>query len=275
MQKTLIAGRPVVFDYKNPTDFLRALGEYNRKTRRGYSIRSRIKNLSGCSPALVSQVLKGQRKLKRDQLLNFAKVFALNSTEINYIDELLKADQLLPANLMESHAQEQRSKLPKNHLLANWLHPYVKDLVELKDFKLDPKWMLQRLGFAATLPKIEKSVEFLLREGFWRKDSCGKIIPEESSVVTTSEIPNEKIRDFHKQALKIAAKGLEEFTVERRKASTILVAVNSETRDELRTLIDKFENDLITFIEKHPEQKEELVQLTIHLTPVGGQNVKA
>lgn len=271
MQKTAQTGRPVVFDYLNPAEFLRDLADYHRVTRRGFSVRSRSKDLSGCSPALISQVLKGRRKLKRDHLLNFAKIFLLNSTEINHLDALLKADRMgASPSHDEEPAKEKKPKTAKNHLLADWINPYVKDLVELRDFSLDSKWMLKHLGFAANLAKIEKSVSFLLREGFWRKTPQGKIVPEEAAVITTNEIPNEKIRDFHKQALKIAAKGLEDFPVHRRKASTIVVAVNADTRDELKALIDKFQSDLITFIENHPKHKEELVQVAIHMTPVGG-----
>lgn len=269
------AVRPVVFDYTDPSDFFRDLGKYNKETRRGFSIRARSKNVVGCSPALISQVLKGQRKLKRDQLLNFAKIFGLTNTEINHIEKLLKSEQASrPLNSFSIPHKEPAAKVPKNHLLADWLHPYVKDLIELKDFKLDVKWMLQHLGFAAPLPKIEKSVQFLLKEGFWRKTPEGKIVQEEAAVITTNEIPNEKIKAFHRQALKIAAKGLEEFPVNRRKASTILVAVNEDSKEELKSLINKFQNDLVSFIENHPQNKDELMQVTIHMTPIGGQDVK-
>ena len=188
--------RPVVFDYVDASEFFRDLGEFNRETRRGFSVRARSKNLVGCSPALITQVLKGQRKLKRDQLLNFAKVFGLTNTEVNHIDNILKSEHTFgeighfPIDVKQSSI-----KIPKNHLLADWLHPYVKDLIELNDFKLDVKWMLHHLSFAATPPKIEKSVQFLFKEGFWRKTPEGKIVPEEAAVVTTNEIPNEKIID--------------------------------------------------------------------------------
>ena len=265
--------RPVVFDFSNPADFFRALGEYNRKARRGFSVRARSKELSGCSPALVSQVLNGERRLKRDQLPNFARVFMLNSTEVDYIDDLLKTTHSSNLPELRGVASPRASRVAKNHLLSDWLHPYVKDLVELRDFQLSSRWMLQKLGGVAPLKKIEKSVQFLFREGFWRKTENGKVVPEEQAVVTTNDIPNEKIRAFHRRALKIAQDGLEQFPVSRRKASTVLVAVNDETQDELKALLNKFHKELIEFIELHPPRKTELVQVAIHMTPVGGHDV--
>jgi len=60
--------------------------------------------------------------------------------------------------------------------------------------------------------------------------------------------------------------------VNRRKASTVLISVNKEKLPELRSLLDSFENRLIEFIEENPSGKDELVQVAIHLTPVGGRH---
>jgi uncharacterized protein (TIGR02147 family) len=266
--------RPVVYDYSEPGLFFRDLGEYYRKTRRGFSVRSKSKNLLGCSPALISQVISGKRKLKRDQLSNFCYVFSLNSSEVQFIDELLKSSKgRISAVDRQSDQMKVKPRVAKNHLLADWLHPYVKDLIELKNFKMEARWFALNLGGIAKLSRIEKSIEFLFREGFWRRTQTGKVVLDEAAALTTNEIPNEKIKNFHRHALKIAAKGLEDLPVQRRKASTVLVAVNSNSRDELRTMINKFQNDLIQFIETHSGEKDELVQVVVHMTPIGGQRV--
>lgn len=267
--------RPVVFDFDSASDFLKALNEYNKKTRQGFSIRSRTNHVSGCSPALVTQVLNGKRKLKRDQIQNFAKIFGMNRSEVSYIDDLLKESDRDLRDASFENEKPTKERIAKNHILSHWIYPYVKDLVELEDFQMNSTWMLKKLGGIAQKQQIEKAVEFLLAQGFWRKSATGKIVAEEAAVSTTNETPNEKIKSFHKKALAIAAKGLEEFPVNRRKASTIIAAVNKESLDELRTLINKFQMDLTEFIENHPAKKDELVQVTIHLTPVGGKNANA
>ncbi|MNL86073.1 hypothetical protein D3C87_2146320 [compost metagenome] len=62
------------------------------------------------------------------------------------------------------------------------------------------------------------------------------------------------------------------FPSHRRKASTILVSVDKEKVDELRGLVDAFQERLIEFIEQNPAGRDELVQIAIHMTPVGGKN---
>jgi len=143
--------------------------------------------------------------------------------------------------------------------------------VSLKGFALDIKVLHGMLFGLSNHRTIEKAVAFLLKEGFWRRTPSNRIVAEDAALVSTNEIPNDKIKEFHKQALKIALKGLDAFPLERRKASTVLMSVDQAKIPELRSLIDAFQNQLLKFIEDHPEGSDELIQVAIHLTPVGGK----
>jgi uncharacterized protein (TIGR02147 family) len=263
--------RPVVYDYGSAQEFLNAMLEYLKRTS-SFSIRQRTQQLESCSPALVTQVLKGRRRLTRDQLPSFAKLFKLTPTEFEFLDKNLLTDmwdKTAPRNPAEKEGQQHQ---PKNHILSSWLHSYVKDLVNLRGFSLDSQELYKMLFGLVKPAQIQKSVEFLLKEGFWRFTPAKTVVPEDDAVISTNEIPNEKIRDFHKQALKIAQRGIDVFPLDRRKASTVLLSVDKEKLTELRGLIDAFENRLIEFIEAHPSGRDELVQVAIHMTPVGGKH---
>lgn len=266
-----IQSRPVVYDYGSAHEFLRAMFEYLKATS-SFSIRQRTQQLQSCSPALVTHVLKGHRRLTRDQLPAFAKLFKLTQLEFEYLDKNLRTDLWVSKETKASEIIPKANREPKNHILSSWLHSYVKDLVNLKGFSLEPQTLHNMLFGLAKPQQIQKSIDFLTREGFWRMTPDKKILPEDDAVISTTGIANEKIREFHKQALKIALRGIEAFPVERRKASTILVSVDKDKAPELRTLLNSFENQLLEFIEKNPTGKDELVQIAIHMTPVGGKN---
>jgi uncharacterized protein (TIGR02147 family) len=261
--------RPVVYDFGSAHEFLRAMFEFQKATSQ-FSIRQRTQQLKNCSPALVSQVLSGQRRLTRDQLPTFAKLFKLNQLEFDYLDKNMRTDLWTAKDTPEVTPKAKRE--PKNHILSSWLHSYVKDLVNLKGFSLESQTLHNMLFGLAKPSQIQKSIDFLTREGFWRVTPDKKILPEDAAVLSSTGIANEKIREFHKQALKIAQRGIEAFPVERRKASTILLSVDKDKVPELRTLLNSFENQLLDFIEKNPAGKDELLQIAIHMTPVGGKN---
>lgn len=259
--------RPVVYDYRSPSDFLADLMKYY-KSRGSFSLRQRTAKVGLCSQALVSQVLKGKRQLNRDNLSGISAVFKLTQLEQTYLDKKLSA-HIHKLDFAEEDTKERQVRAPKNHLLSDWLNPYVKDLVNLKGFRLDPDTLFFMLQGIAPAQRIKKSVEFLMREGFWKKTLSGQVVQEEAAVTTTNGLPNEKIRTFHKRALELALHGLKAFPVSKRKASTVLIAVDEDHMDELKGLMDSFQQQLLEFIERHPNGRDALVQITTHLTPIG------
>ena len=260
-----MSARPVVFDYDSPHKFLQDLLAHYKETS-NFSIRQRTQMAGGCSPALVSQVLTGRRRLTRDQIPTFARLFKLQDFEIRFLD------QPEYRSATDERRVPRAPRKSKNHLLSNWLNVYVKDLVNLKGFSLEPVALRKMLFGIASEKKIQKSIEYLLAEGFWRKTATRKIIAEEPAVVSTNELPNEKIRSFHKQALRIALRGLDVFPSDRRKSSTVLIACDREKIVELKEMIDGFQAQLLQFIEDHPCGGDDLIQVAVHLTPVGAKN---
>ncbi|MGZ3775180.1 MAG: DUF4423 domain-containing protein [Pseudobdellovibrionaceae bacterium] len=259
--------RPVVFDYGTLPEFFRDLLLFYKKTS-SFSLRQRTAKSGALSQALISQILNGKRQLTRDNFPALAVIFKLTKIEQDYIERQLWQSVSMACRLQES-IDLPAKRQARNHILADWLHPYVKDLVNLNGFLPNPQHVHQMLHGIASPERIKKSMDFLLREGFWRRNLKGDIVPDEASVVTTNEIPNENIRAFHKKALDLARRGIVTLPSHRRKAATILISLNKDKMDELRGIVDSFQQQLFEFIEKNPDGKDHLVQVAIHLTPIG------
>ena len=265
--KEIITDRPVVYDYGQPHEFLSKLFLYY-KSNSSFSLRQRTAKVGMCSQALVSQILQGKRKLTRDNLSEVAEIFKLTKFEIDYLDKKISA-KFHKIETAKDLYMSSEPRLPKNHLLSDWVNPYIKDIVNLKGFQLDSEAIFSMLQGFIPLRKIKKSVDFLLKEGFWRKNLAGEVVLDETAVTTTNEIANEKIRTFHAKALETALVGLKTLPVDKRKASTVLISVDQSKMDELRGIIDLFQKQLLEFIEKNPSGQDSLVQITTHLTPIG------
>lgn len=262
--------RPVVFDYGSPVDFLKALLAFYKSTST-FSLRQRTQRAGALSQAMVSQILNGKRQLSRDHIPALVTIFKLTKIEQDFIDKQITRS-LVTTAFDDAEKRPTVERTPKNHLLTNWLHPYVKDLVNLRGFDIEPTHLHRMLNGIASPEKIKRSTDFLLREGFWRRAQDGKIVPDEAAVATTNEIPNESIRTFHKKALDIAQRGITTLPSHRRKSSTVLLSVDKAKLDELRGLIDSFQQQLLDFLEKYPTGKDNLVQVSIHMTPVGSNH---
>ena len=191
-----------------------------------------------------------------------------HKTEVDFLDTKLKSS-LRGCGKLDGFPVKKNNFGPRNHLLNNWLNPYVKDVINLNGFKADPSTIFNMLQGLAPAAQIKKSVEFLIREGFWRKTESGRIVPDEAVVTTSNGLPNQKIRAFHKKALALASRGISLFPVDQRKAMTVLISVDNEQLIELNSLLDSFQSQLSNFIQENPNGNRALVQVAIHLTPVG------
>lgn len=265
--KTNSTDRPVVYDYGQPHEFLSKLFLYY-KSNSSFSLRQRTAKVGLCSQSLVSQIIQGKRKLTRDNLSEIAEIFKLTKFEIDFLDKKISA-KFHKMDIEKSLNLASEPRLPKNHLLSDWVNPYIKDIVILKGFSLDTETIYSMLQGFIPISKIKKSVDFLFKEGFWRKTITGEVVLDEAAVTTTNGIANEKIRIFHTKALETALVGLKTLPVDKRKASTVLISVDNSKMDELRGIIDIFQKQLLEFIEKNPSGQDSLVQITTHLTPIG------
>ena len=269
-QKGALA-RPVVYNFKFLPDFFREMMKYKKSLRPNFSIRAATQRVKGCSPSLITQVLSGKRSLTRKQLPVFVKIFQLNNLEEEYIDGLLKAEAF-DAEENEVKRQKYESKGPQNHILKDWVNIYVKDSCHLKSFKPEPRIVYSLIGGIVGLNRIERSINYHFEQGFRRKTRDKKIVIETPALTTTKDVSDKKIRQLHKQALKKKKKGIDKFSVEQRFASTVLVTVNTESQDKLRILVNRFQRELLQFIEENPNGDEALYQVNINMTPIKGLN---
>lgn len=266
--------RPVISDYRAIAPYLRAMYSWCKIEEPAFSVRKEAGYLQRCSPALVTRVLQGKRKLTIDRVGDFARLFRLNSDERAYLHQWVGSSRAKRRSYEKSLSPmapaKQSRRTGQNHLLSDWLNVYVKDSCRLKGFEPDALVVHRLLGGIATPSHIGRALRFLFREGYLRRTLDGKIVENESLITTTDGIPNRKIRSFHKKALEIAKRGLDLYPVERRRECALILRLDGESLSELRELLKDFYSRLLAFAGEHASESESLYQVTIHLTPMGG-----
>lgn len=265
--------RPVIFDYGSIPAFVEAMLTWRKTNEPGYSIRKMVTGLKDCSPSLVTQVMKGNRRLTRDRVPVIAKVLGLSRRETLYLDRWVAAYRSPSQDMKSARTCTGRRRTAQNHILSDWLNVYVKDACDLKGFKPDKEVLHRLLGGMAPPERMGKSLEFLLKNGFLRKTLDGRVVKNEELVTTSDDIPNEKIKRFHRKAFDLAKQALDTYSVDQRRANVVVLSVNESNLTELKELLKEFYEKLLSFIEDHPDDNERLYQILINLSPVGGGNV--
>lgn len=267
--------RPVISEFTDPVEFVKLMIEYRKKTEKSFSVHAATANLRRVSPSLVSLILARKRKITLDRVEELAKLLNLNAQEKiyfkNWLARLEDGENGDVPEAKPEHQAQHRRKEVGTHILMDWINVYVKDCFQLPKVQENPQLVYRYLASYAHPKRLERSMEFLLREGHLRRTLDGKIVVEANLAVADPKVPSKQIRQFHKGALGVAKTALELFPPTERMANTLIMPLNEKSYGELLEIIQEFSDKLQEFAAHNQETGDRLYQLIVNLSPTGGK----
>lgn len=258
--------RPQLDEHKDPLSYLNAMLAWRKEFEKGFSIRKACKDARRCSPALVTLVLAGKKKLMPDRVGDFTAICGLTPNEATAFCTRFGFESA--PRLVKPPVGPRIPVKANNHLLSNWLHLYIKDMCRLKSFADDPAVIAKQLGGLASEAQVKRSLQFLLHHGYLKRNQKGALVENEGFTETTEEIPSADIRAFHKRALLMTADNIERVSVNERDAYALVLPLNASSFVELKQLLKDFQMRLAEFADSHQKDNEALYQVVMHLTPI-------
>lgn len=272
--------KPQITHFKSPEDYILEMINFLKHSENGFSVAQETKTLRKVSPTLVSLILKGKRKLTLDRIDEFSKLLRLNVAEKFYLKNWIEGNEPNSVN-QESAANRTNGASRKEvsvHILNDWLNLYVKDCFEIKAVQKNPNLIFKKLANIAPPSRIQKSLNFLLKHGYLRRTSSNTIVLDTPLTVTDPKVCHQKIRNFHKNALKLARTNMDLFPATERFANTATIALNSKKYAELVAMIEEFSLKFQKFSESCSKDIEDtaqdpiaIYQLLFNLSPTGGK----
>ncbi len=270
LQKT----RPQITDYTNIVEYFRDMIAFRKASEKNFSVLSATQTLRRVSPALISLILKGKRNITLDRIDEYAKLLTLNSQEKFFLKNWLLRNESLATNtesLDLNHTGAKHRKEISTHILQDWVNVYVKDSFQLGQIQKNPKLIYQSLGHHANPQRIDKSIQFLLREGYLRKTIEGRTVIDTQLAFADQNISSKKVRQFHKNALHIAKNALDLYPTSERHANTMTIPLNEKSYGELIEIIREFAQKMQDFAAQSTDEGDRLYQVVLNLSPAGGK----
>lgn len=268
--------RPQITSYQEVPAFIRDMVAFLKRAERGYTVKKAVKGTRRCSPALMSLLMKGERRLTPDRVDAVAAILRLTPREKQYLRDWIEQDyydeedqQNLEAALAASEKAAQTKEV-SSHILSDWVNIYVKDAHRLPAVQRSRQQLYKLLGGLASQARIDKSLNFLLREGYLRQDLQGRIVEDVPVMVADPGKIDQKVRQFHRASLRIAADAINLYSMNERLANALVLHLNQNTYQELLELIHEFNQKLHDFVQTKTSDGDRLYQLIINLSPTGG-----
>ena len=238
---------------------LRLQNELVRRCRKHprYSLRAFARFLR-VDHSSLSQILRGKRRLSPKLLQQFGERLGLTPAELARYQGVSNETVPVPDPRELTHDAFQ--------VISDWYHYAIFELVTLKEFEPDSKWIARVLGLSVS--EVNIAVERLFRLGLLKRDQTGKWL-QGSELITTTGSPFSTIafRRLQAQVLQMALDALELVGMEWRDQSSVTMAIDSRRLPEVKERIKRFRRSLCATLQQDRE-RDAVYQLGISFYPL-------
>lgn len=224
--------------------------ELKRKNPR-FTLRAYAARL-GVSSGALSEMLSGRRKLTVKAAEKLATKLALSPAE--------KAKFTSARPIKQEVAQLTQDQF---HLISDWWHFAILNLIETRDFKNDLDWMASRLLINRSL--VEAAIERMKRLGMLV--ASGKTLKrQQARYETTDEVMDLSIRRAHQYDLDLIQKSLDRDDPASRDMTSITMPFEPAKMKEAKAFIREFQDQ---FIERFATgEATEVYRMSLQLFPL-------
>jgi uncharacterized protein (TIGR02147 family) len=215
----------------------------------------------------LSQFVRGKRRLSDAIQFRLASRLGLGPVELaRYFSEAAShADQPVDAT---PAIEPQELTLDAFQVIADWYHYAIFELVTLKDFRPEPRWMAKILGISVS--EVHVAIERLFRLGLLQKDPETGYWTQGSPLITTTGNPftAAAFRKLQAQVLHMALVALEEVPIEERDQTSMTMAIPVSKIPEAKERIKKFRREFCAGLQDNDANRDSVYQLGISFYPL-------
>jgi uncharacterized protein (TIGR02147 family) len=141
------------------------------------------------------------------------------------------------------------------------------ELVHLKDFEPDHKWIAEKLNIPSRVAK--DAVERLFRMELLVQGSKGQWFSSGNTYIPPSHVTAPSLQELQVQLLNKAINAVTSVELRKRDQSSIMMCTDSTKLAEAKERIKRFRRDLMKFLESSDKDaKDGVYCLTVSLFPV-------
>lgn len=251
--------RPDIAGYTDYRAFLRALVAFIRKNEPGFSFRTFAKRAGFGSPNYLKLVTDGQRNLSAESVDKFGRGLGMPRRELEVFRILVaianaRSDEeknQLFVRLRERVAGDKTARLRDDQFAVYdvWWALVIRDMVQLPDFEMDPRWIARRLRPRIRVAQAQRAVELLLRLGLVGEHE-GKLKATEATISTGPEVASLAVRNYHRALLEVGIHALDEVPKEERNITSVTAVLTEEGYAEAVAEIGKLRKKLLQISER-------------------------
>lgn len=239
--------------------YLRSVYSERHGRNPSYSLRAMARQI-GCAPSTLSEIMSGKKRLSPTKALSTALKLGLQSSEAEYFQLLVQADGARDPALRRYVTERMEELRPRDgrqltldnfRLISDWYHLPA---LELSRQGVTAAVVAQRLGITSI--EAATALERLERLELVTKEAAGRYRRVPGNVQTSSQIPSEALRSYHRQMLTRATESLETQTPQEKVVGSETFAFDPALLEEARRITDQYLNEIGALSKKSKNPSE-------------------
>lgn len=267
----------MIFESESAQNFLQE--EFSRRVRANhrYSMRAFARSL-GLSSGELSEILRKQRPISLKVATKISKAMSFNSIETIKFFELVDAEKRnsfiedTAENYVKASTQEQK-KLDEDtfHLVSEWQHFAILNLLDCVDFRWDSSYVAKRLGLSQAQAQL--AMNLLVRLNLvYKKGNIYQGVKD--IVLSPSGVTSSAVRKYHRQIMEKAIEAIELQKINERELSGVGFAVDTSHLLQIKKEISAFQDQLVAKYSKGKKQEVYFLEIALFKLTQGVSNEK-
>lgn len=268
-----------IYNYDDYRAYLREYYLVAKQANKEFSYRFFAK-IARVPPNYLKLIIDAKRNLTPSKTFQFAQTIGLSGNEAEFFRILVLFTQSKSLEEKNDYFQKLNTirrttchtEIPeKTHeALSRWEYYAIREMVNLHEFKNDPKWISKRLKGMMKPKEVEAAIQTLLELHLLTRDDNGVLKQVDAILKTTDDTMDIAIQNFHRAIIDRAKKALDDAVTDREFRS-MTVALSHNTLVELKEKIKAFQRELLAYIVSCEKDPSEVYQLNIQLFSLTGK----
>lgn len=214
------------------------------------------------SPAVLSRILSGKRKLTFNLAVRVADALDLGPVEKDILYSFFTTPDQSKQSAEDKHGKE--LTIDCFTAMKEWYHYGITQLLLMESFQDDSKWISRMLGISEL--EVKLAIDRLMRLEILDRDENGRPYRTSSLLAASTDVAASGIKYFQKQILEKTIQSLDSDDVSERDITSVTIAINEERLAEAKKEIARFRKKMAGFLGEG--RKTRVYNLGIHLIPL-------
>ncbi len=267
---------PVVYDFTDYREFLKAYYSYQKKKNPAFSYRLFASKAKINSSGFYKNVVDGKRSLGRSLIIRFAEAMSLRKKELDYFEAMvyfneaktLEEKGVFFARMMAcGKANVYQIGKTQFEFYSKWYYSAVRELVGILHFKNDFAQLARTLVPSIRPEQAEKAIRVLEDLKLIAKDSSGIYRQSHNDISTGSEVQSLQVANYQIACMELAKQAIDNHESSMRDMSTLTLSLSEEGFQLFKEEIIFFRKKLLA-LEKNFPKPDRVYQLNTQFFPL-------